>query len=123
MTGALYFGAEVFKDVPREHSTSSDESDVRPSRRLERARHVANKTSAEPKQAPSSSSQLRASEPVALSSSSVAVAKTNERSSGMQRSHGDSRLISAREIEKGKEESIMLVTREVKNFATCQFTA
>ena len=76
MTGALEFGAEVFKDVPRERSTSSDESGVRPIRRLGRKRHVVSKTSAEPKQTQSSISQPGASEPVALSSSSVAVAKT-----------------------------------------------
>ena len=102
MNGALDSGAEVFKDVPREHSTSSDESDVRPIRRLGRERHVVNKTSAEPKQTQSIISQLGALEPVALSSSSVAVAKTNERSRRMQRSRGDSRRISARETEKGK---------------------
>ena len=64
--------------MPREHSTSSDESDVRPIHHLGRERHVVNKTSAEPKLTQSSISQLGASEPVALSSKSVAVAKTNE---------------------------------------------
>ena len=103
MTGASDFGAEVFKDVLREHSTSSDESDVRPILRLGRERHVVNKTSAEPKQTQSSISQLGASEPVALSSNSVAVAKTNERNRRMQFSRGDSRRISAREIGKGRE--------------------